>query len=354
MKIHRAQDSVWVVQIYEENAVEKKRFETETAAVAWAANFAREVNSKAGSDFHDLTFADLMNRFLDEVSIKFVKHPKNVQMVKFFNHALKKDTNELRYPIMRVKLQNLCKQDFIHFRDVRLSEVGDGTFKRDWSRFHNAMEVAAGEWGWIHRNIMKGIRIPKEPKHRCRRVTIEEEKALRSHLFELEANRNSKIKSYLQTTLIFQIAIETGLRMSEILALKRNEIFLIQGYLKVTGEEPNAKKTDSAVRSVPLTPLAKKLIKDALSYKWDTLFLFTINFRTVGRIFRRACVVLGIHDLNFHDSRHEATSRLSQIYEVLDLAKIIGHKDVHTLLTYYQPTIAELVSKMNSEIESQT
>ena len=59
-KIRNTEDSVWVVQIYEENAVEKKRFETETAAVSWAANFAREVNSKAGSDFHDLTFLDLL------------------------------------------------------------------------------------------------------------------------------------------------------------------------------------------------------------------------------------------------------------------------------------------------------
>ena len=58
--IRSTEDSVWVVQIYEENAVEKKRFETETAAVSWAANFAREVNSKAGSDFHDLTFSIIL------------------------------------------------------------------------------------------------------------------------------------------------------------------------------------------------------------------------------------------------------------------------------------------------------
>ena len=58
-----SEDSVWVVQIYEENAVEKKRFETETAAVSWAANFAKEVNSKAGSDFHDLTFLDILMKF---------------------------------------------------------------------------------------------------------------------------------------------------------------------------------------------------------------------------------------------------------------------------------------------------
>lgn len=153
----KSEDSVWVVQIYEENAVEKKRFETETAAVSWAANFAREVNSKAGSDFYDLNFLDLMNRYLDEISIKTVKHPKNILMIKYFTNALIEGTNQPRFPIMRVKLQDLCKQDFVDFRDTRLTEVGDGTFKRDWYRFYNAMEVATGEWGWIHRNIMKGI-----------------------------------------------------------------------------------------------------------------------------------------------------------------------------------------------------
>ena len=88
-KIRNFEDSVWVVQIYEENAVEKKRFETETAAVSWAANFAKEVNTKAGSDFHDLTFLDLMNRYLDEVSIKTIKHPKNISMIKLFANSFK-------------------------------------------------------------------------------------------------------------------------------------------------------------------------------------------------------------------------------------------------------------------------
>ncbi len=346
-KIQKSEDSVWVVQIYEENAVEKKRFETESAAFSWATNFAREINSKAGSDFRDLTFLDLMNRFLDEVSVKNVKHPKNLQMVKYFTNSQIKETNEPRYPIMYVKLQNLCKQDFIQFRDIRLNEVGDGTFRRDWSRFHNAMEIAAGEWGWIHRNIMKGIRIPKEPQHRCRRVTPKEEISIRNYLIDIEAKRISKKKEFFQTAIIFQLAIETGLRMSEILALKRTEIFLAEGYLKVTGIEPNANKTHSTVRSVPLTGTAITLLDDATSYEWDTKFIFSLNHRILGSIFRDACKKLDIKDLHFHDSRHEATSRLAQIYQVLDLAKIIGHKDVHTLLTYYQPTIDELVAKMN-------
>jgi integrase len=345
--IRSFEDSVWVVQIYEENAVEKKRFETETAAVSWAANFAKEVNTKAGSDFHDLTFLDLMNRYLDEVSIKTVKHPKNVLMIKFFTNAKVQDRNEFRFPIMKIKLQDLCKQDFANFRDVRLKEVGDGTFKRDWYRFYNAMEIASGEWGWIHRNIMKGVRVPKEPVHRCRRITPDEELSIREYLLAKEEVTTSKRNHHFQTAIIFQLAIETGLRMSEILALKRHEIFLIERYLQVTGIEPNAKKTHSSIRSVPLTAMAQSLLRDAISREWNSEFVFSLKQPTLTLIFREACKTLEIKDLNFHDTRHEATSRLAQIYQVLDLAKIIGHKDVQTLLVYYQPTIDELVAKMN-------
>ena len=346
-KIRNTEDSVWVVQIYEENAVEKKRFETETAAVSWAANFAREVNSKAGSDFHDLTFLDLLLRYLQEVSIKLVKHPKNVQMIRFFTNALIKDSNEIKYPIMKVKLQNLCKKDFVHFRDVRLTEVGEGTFRRDWSRFHSAMQIAAGEWGWIHRNIMKGIRIPKEPVHRNRRISPEEEIAIPNFLLNAEVMQKTNGQKYFQAAVIFQLAIETGLRMSEILALKKNEVFLNERYLKVSGTQANANKTRSTIRSVPLTPMAKSLLLESLSFDWDSDFIFSIKQNLLESIFRNACRKLEIKDLHFHDSRHEATARLAQIYEVLDLAKIIGHKDLHILLTYYQPTIDELVAKMN-------
>ena len=344
----KSQESVWVVQIYEEEAVERKKFETETEAVAWAANFAREVNTKAGSDFHDLTFLDLMNRYLDEVSIKTIKHPKNVMMVKFFSNALIDGTHHKKYPIMDVNLRDLCKQDFIDFRNTRSQEVGDGTFRRDWSRFHTAMSIAAGEWGWIHRNVMKGIRIPKEPSHRCRRVSPEEELAIRDYFITAEVQSLTKTNYNLQVAMLFQIAIETALRFSEIISLKRDEVFLDDDYLFVAGTEPNAKKTAASIRSVPLTSLAKSIFKDALSYSWDETFIFNIPHRNFHRKFRKCLIDLGIKDLHFHDCRHEATTRLARIYSVLELAKVIGHTDIKSLLIYYQPTINELVSKMKA------
>ena len=56
---------------------------------------------------------------------------------------------------------------------------------------------------------------------------------------------------------------------------------------------------------------------------------------------------LSFRGLTHHDTRHEAISRLAKIYGILDLAKIVGHSSVEYLLTYFQPTIHELVEKMN-------
>ncbi|MCV9916921.1 site-specific integrase, partial [Burkholderia pseudomallei] len=52
-------------------------------------------------------------------------------------------------------------------------------------------------------------------------------------------------------------------------------------------------------------------------------------------------------DLNFHDSRHEATTRLSRRLNVLALAKMIGHRDLKSRMIYYVETAAELAARLD-------
>lgn len=346
-KANKSKDeSVWVVQIYEEQSVEKKKFETEKSAVAWASNFAREVNTKAGSDFSNLTFLDLIQKYLHEVSTKTFSHKKNVSTINFLKKATIKGTTLKKYPIFNVNLQDLSKKDFIDFRDQRLKEVSAGTFLNDWHKFHTAMHMGSCEWGWIHKNIMQGMRIPKQPPHRTRRVKLEEEIAIIKFLNNKELVSRIKNKNQIQAAIIFQLAIETALRFSEITALKKEEIFLDDGYLKVTGVEPNSGKTAAAIRSVPLTPKAKSLLSEAILLNPDSIFVFTTSQITNAVLLRDCFKSIGIVGLHFHDTRHEAITRLAKIYGILDLAKIVGHSSVEHLLIYYQPTIHELVEKM--------
>ena len=347
-------ESVWVVQIYEEQSVEKKKFETETSAVAWAANFAREVNIKAGSDFNNLTFSDLIQRYLDEVSIKTVSHKKNISMIKFLKESKIEGTSLKKYPIFNVNLQDLSKKDFTDFRDQRIKEVGTGAFLNDWQKFYTAMKIGWGEWGWIHRNIMRGLRLPKQPPHRTRRVKLDEEIAIVNFLQNKNLVSPIKYRNQIQAAIIFQLAIETALRFSEITSLKKEEIYLDDGYLMVTGIEPNSGKTAAAIRSVPLTPKAKSLLSEAMLLMSHSIFVFSISQMTAAVLLRNCFRELGIKDLHFHDTRHEAISRLAKIYGILDLAKIVGHSSVEYLLMYFQPTIYELIEKMEKSENNST
>ncbi|WP_239005636.1 tyrosine-type recombinase/integrase, partial [Salmonella enterica] len=48
----------------------------------------------------------------------------------------------------------------------------------------------------------------------------------------------------------------------------------------------------------------------------------------------------------FHDLRHEATSRLAEIFPMHELTKITGHKDPRMLMRYYHPKAEDLALKL--------
>lgn len=52
-------------------------------------------------------------------------------------------------------------------------------------------------------------------------------------------------------------------------------------------------------------------------------------------------------DLTFHDARHEACTRLARKLEVLDLARMIGHRDPRSLMIYYNPTASEIAERLD-------
>ena len=63
--------------------------------------------------------------------------------------------------------------------------------------------------------------------------------------------------------------------------------------------------------------------------------IFPHNHKSAGTAFTRACAVLGIVDLHFHDLRHEGTSRLFEAeLQIQQAALVTGHKDWKMLKRY--------------------
>ncbi len=64
-------------------------------------------------------------------------------------------------------------------------------------------------------------------------------------------------------------------------------------------------------------------------------FIFPFNAKTIGTLFTRACHVLEIADLRFHDLRHEATSRLFEAgYPIVEVQMFTLHEDWSVLRRY--------------------
>ena len=74
---------------------------------------------------------------------------------------------------------------------------------------------------------------------------------------------------------------------------------------------------------------------------------FTVSSESLDALFRKARDSLLIHDLHFHDARAAALTRFSRKVDVLELARISGHKDLRTLMqVYYRASSEDIAGRL--------
>ncbi|BCB27021.1 integrase [Sulfurimicrobium lacus] len=140
-------------------------------------------------------------------------------------------------------------------------------------------------------------------------------------------------------TLLFELAVETAMRMREMFTLKVDQIDLAKKTIFLD------KTKNGGKRQVPLSSVAlEKLGGYLLVVEGDRLFPWwdgrpeKLKDVTAGlsQQFARVFDAAGCPDLRFHDLRHEATSRLFERTGMSDsrIAKVTGHKDPRMLARY--------------------
>ncbi|WP_249173503.1 site-specific integrase [Burkholderia dolosa] len=147
------------------------------------------------------------------------------------------------------------------------------------------------------------------------------------------------------TAVAFLFAIETGMRQGEIIGTTWPNVHVDKRYVHV----PTSKNGDA--RDVPLSKRAIELLGRLPKIEGETR-CFPVAQGSVDALWRKVRRRVAkkhpeMADLNFHDSRHEATTRLSRKLSVLALAKMIGHRDIQSLMIYYDETAAELAARLD-------
>lgn len=278
-----------------------------------------------------LVVADLLKRYAAEETPK--KKGASVEATRL--RAL------MKTPLALIRIGELTQRDLREWRDKRLKTVAGSTVNRDLNLLNAVLKLAVQEWDVaVPKSVLNGIRRPKNPPPRDRRLSTKEEAALFAAIAETRGG-------YLRQ--IVELALETGMRQSELVALTWERVLLPNRTIRLmTGQTKNGHG-----RAVPLSRRAVETLESITPQSMRRRRVFPgLTGEAVKRSFIRSCERAGIKNFHFHDLRHEATSRLEKGLNVAEVASITGHKDTRMLMRYTHLDASKLAGKLDPEPET--
>lgn len=305
------------VELYRNGKRESATFATKAEASTWALSRDAELSGKS---LPNKTLSEAFTKYADAISPEHRGERWELLRLKALS----------RFDMAGKQVAKIGADDIIDWRDARLKSVSKATVLREMNLLRSVFEACRKEWRWIRENPMKDVTRPRQPPSRKRRVSQDEIDALvsLSGLKEIPQTQTQ------MAVLAFLFAIETAMRSGEILGLSWADVHPRHVVL------PKTKNGDS--REVPLSPKARSII-DALRGNEKP---FDIANGTRDALFRKLVKQAGIANLTFHDSRAEAIYRLSKKLGIMDLARVIGHRDLKSLMIYYNESADALADRL--------
>jgi integrase len=266
-----------------------------------------------------LTLRDILLRYLKEITPQKKGREQESRRI----------NRLLRDPIADFRLSRLNSAAIAAFRDRRVVD-GLRAAQIDMGIIRHAVKIASQEWGVsMPKNPVDGVRVPNGIKRRDRRLLPGEYEALKEAALQC---RNLLIWP------IVQIAIETGMRRSEILSLC---------WINVDLEARIVTLLDSKNGSGREIPLSMKAVNILTRLSKDADKAFPVSDYSIRHGWDRLVKRASIDRLRFHDLRHEAVSRFFEMgLSVPEVAAISGHKDYRMLASYTHVSAKNLAQKI--------
>ena len=334
----------------------KRRYVTGKTREEVRRKLAKAMSDRDGGlvfDAGSLTVGEYLDRWLSD-SMRGTVRQSTYERCGYAVHP------HIRPALGRIKLKGLTPVHVRRFYREKLdSGLSPATVHKLHVVLHKALAQAVSD-GLIPRNVAKGVKVSQTRRKEIRPLTPEQTRAL------LTAARSDRLEA------LYVLAINTGLRQGELLALKWEDVDLERGVLRVRHTLTRARgkvsvgvpKTKKSRRSVELTPAAVEALQAHLSRQLEEMDRMGSLYRPGGLVFaneigglinpsnlrNRSFARLLKHaglpaDTRFHDLRHTcATLLLSQNVNPKIVSEMLGHASVAITLDTYShvlPTMQE-------------
>jgi len=327
----------WRAQIAIKDVRESKVFSTKAEAVSWAAKRETEIRDGAATGIQKgKTLDDAFRRYEKEVSVHKRGHRQEVLRMAAIGRTVISGI-----ALQEMKLADITSDVLGRWRDHRLTvdKVLGSSVNRDLNLLSHVFASASKEWKWIATSPTTDVRRPADPPPRDRLYSDDEIERICFALGFDQAQTELATTGYERTAVAFLFAIETAMRAGEICRLTAADII---GRTATLHQTKNGTK-----RAVPLSRRALELLALLPAVPTGEP-IFATTAASLDALFRKAKSRAMIEGGTFHDTRHLAITRLAKKLNVLDLARMVGHRDLRQLQVYYNEAAESIASRLDN------
>jgi integrase len=266
----------------------------------------------------------------------------------------------------RIKLKDLTPAQVRWFYRERLdSGLAPATIHKLHVVLHKALNAAVAD-GLIPRNAATGVKLPRITREEINPLDPDEARRF------IEAACGDRLEA------LYILALNTGMRQGELLALKWDDVDLERGVLRVrrtlTREDKafvlGESKTKKSRRTIRLTTSALEALRAHLSRQFEEIermgslyqpggLVFATTTGTIinpsnlrNRSFKPLLKRAGLRPIRFHDLRHTcAALLLSKDVNPKVVSEMLGHASVSITLDIYSHLLPDMQEKAVKALE---
>lgn len=305
---------------------ESETFTKKSLAKEWGARRDAELkhpNALEHLRYQDLTIGQVLEWYRDDFDGKSKFGRSKLSHINFL-------INYLEFSALSAIDLN-SGQLVAHVHERRRGGAGAATVNNDLIWLRNAFRAVR-----IGRNVPLNLQVIDDAAYLCRKeklVAKSKQRERRPTVDELNLlldyfdGRDRRSSIPMVDVMLF--ALFSSRRQDEIRRIKWSDLDEENQRVLVRDMKHPREKTDTWVF---LTDLAWQLLQQQKNTADE---IFPYNGKSVSSAFTRACQVLEIEDLRFHDLRHECTSWLFELgWDIPRVSSVTGHKSWSSLQRY--------------------
>jgi integrase len=315
-------------QVYQES----QTFARKQAAQAWVRKREAELDQPGAierANRQGATVKEMIDRYLVEMEKVRPLGKTKLATLKAISESYLGKLND----------QDVNSQQLVEYALWRMGKEGGSvqpqTAGNDLAHLGAVLSIARPAWGYEvdphamadARKVLKKLGYNMKSRERDRRPTLEELDKLLTHFRGIQSRRPTSINMLKLTG----FALFSTRRQEEITRILWTDLDEDSRRVLVRDMKNPGQKIGNDVWC-HLPPEAWDILQTMPKSLPE---IFPYSAESVSTSWTRACKILGIEDLHFHDLRHDGVSRLFEMdWDIPRVASVSGHRDWNSMRRY--------------------